>query len=718
MSWALLAVLIASRLANFWGLHYGNTDDITTDYARMTQPFWSVVHSYALSQSRIQYFVSVPLWEMVMRLAGTPWYDVVNLGTFALSVLLPAFALRRYYFPGNAFLLYAVALFAPLPLLFAYTPPYCNPLWMSFPLTACGAAVILFQQSESQCGGSAGKRWRLCAGAVATLLAVCAYESATVLSITILGIYFAASHAGRPWKSLPRRRDFQFAAGAIACFAGMYFAFRAAHPATYGGVQATTAYLSPPSVARVVGTLSLTSSVYAWFSMPQRAYNIDRDGGDAISLRAALSFDRATMPEVALAFLTAAVVFFWILYPGGKPRANPFQLALLAVVLLFAPNAAYPLTAKVASLVVNGQLLAYGATPYSQVGFACAFVALAAVSARLPAISLRIAAAALLAVFAGCGSLAASGFNRESAVFAREQAARWKVVRYLAACSAQIPYDDLQNVAAPRMWRTATASLSWGDAGQDELYWDVLAHSRYGAHIHLVAEPEDTPVHLLDFRLERDGSLQSVILARSDGKRFQEAWLIPAQAGAGWLGGAAIEPCGDGLQALHLAGDNLTLGAFTPIEPVRGGAARPNRAADLPALEPRSGRGLDQVYRVSLSPVDQGEAVRTVGLLINGMKSGVDGCYVFWDLATHEGRLVNDSGEDSKVMAPGGAIGNRQCQLLQAGTTYDSDGNTIRLSYHVKFRDTFKGLKQMFLFRKNTKGGNSGLHRMGWWWVE
>jgi len=66
-------------------------------------------------------------------------------------------------------------------------------------------------------------------------------------------------------------------------------------------------------------------------------------------------------------------------------------------------------------------------------GFASAFVALSLGAMRIPVRPLRTLAAGILAVIAGCGSLAASGFNRESGVVAPEQMARWKVIQYLAS---------------------------------------------------------------------------------------------------------------------------------------------------------------------------------------------------------------------------------------------------------------------------------------------
>ena len=335
-SWALVALIVTARLANFWGLHYGNTDDIIVDFSRMTLPLWTLVDEYAAGQSRVQTFVIAPLWAAMMRLAGTPWYDLINLGSFALGALAPPFALRRYYFPGNTYLLYAAAFFAPFPFLFSYVPPYSHPLHRAYPLIACAVAVILFDQSQRDGRELSGIRSRLAAGTVATFLAVCNYESTAVVSVVFLGFYFAASNSGRPWKTLLERSDFRWAAAAMGCFVSLYMAYRAGHPPGYEGVLPSASHFSLSSASRVVGTLSLTSSVFTWFIAPQRSL-------DLAPIYARLSLDHVTIAEIGLALLTAAAVFVWIIRPGAaRPQSSPLKLAVLSILLLFGPNAFTP----------------------------------------------------------------------------------------------------------------------------------------------------------------------------------------------------------------------------------------------------------------------------------------------------------------------------------------------------------------------------------------
>ena len=674
---ALLALVILFRLANFWGLPYGNTDDIDVDYMRMTLPLGTLVQNYAESQSRVHLYAGATLWAGVMSIANTHWYDFVNLGSFALAVLLPIWALRRYFLPGDGFSLCALVVFATLPLQFSYGAPYSYPGFISIPLTACGVAILLFQRSRTWAG--------LAAGGAATLFAICAYEAAMVNSIVLLVIYFVASSANLSWRRVWQRQDLRCAVLVFVAFAVVYARFRIVHPLVYGGVQASTKYLGPASAGRVAGTLSSTSSIYAWFSTPQWAHHIDPDSG-AVVLLARDSWQDATLSDIAVAMVTAGLVFLWIAR-SHNTGTGTVRLACLAAVLLLAPNIAYPLTEKVSSLVARGELHAYLGTPYSQVGFGCAVAALAIAIAGIRVAALRVAAAILLSLAIGGGSLAASGFNRKLGVFAREQASRWKVMESFAACSSRIPAEFRQDVAAPKLWNNATAALSWeSDRLQAKLYWDAVAYDRYGLRVHLMPRPVRLPVSWLDFRLKKDGALASVVVARSsDGQSVRESWACP-------VAGSSEQQQPGPVPEVALTGA-------------------------MEALSPNRGEGMEQEFRVSVPRKFQNEELQTVGLLIDRMKRGVEGCYPVWDSVKNQGSLVNDSGQGARPLGPTGSVENAQCALLATGSGFESDGETIAVTFHLRFHQTFQGPKEMYVFREGPRRDNPDLSPGGWWWV-
>jgi hypothetical protein len=137
-------------------------------------------------------------------------------------------------------------------------------------------------------------------------------------------------------------------------------------------------------------------------------------------------------------------------------------------------------------------------------------------------------------------------------------------------------------------------------------------------------------------------------------------------------------------------------------------------AAALVAPPAVSGSGVEQTFRVEVPAAD----LKYAGLVINGIRSGAGACSVYWDVPEHDRRIGNDDGVDSRPMGTAGAASNGQCELLKFGTEVTSNGRNIDLTFHVKFRHTFDGLKQVFLYRKNVNGETSGLRRLGWWWVE
>src|ERR1700693_6058894 len=55
--WIAIGVLVLARLCDFWGLHYGNTDDLVIDYHSMAIGRLSAAYNYAISQSRISHLV-------------------------------------------------------------------------------------------------------------------------------------------------------------------------------------------------------------------------------------------------------------------------------------------------------------------------------------------------------------------------------------------------------------------------------------------------------------------------------------------------------------------------------------------------------------------------------------------------------------------------------------------------------------------------------------
>jgi len=331
---------------------------------------------------------------------------------------------------------------------------------------------------------------------------------------------------------------------------------------------------------RVVFTLSATSSIFAWSALPQPLIYVDYASGfqqaDTFSASFALSrLIQLPFPVLAVAVLTALLTFYLVAKPG-KQRLLDHPLALLALVvgLLFTPNVVFGLVPKISTLVLNGSLTGYTGTAYSHMGFAFLPVLIAGLALRSKIGALRVFTGVVLALILGWASLSATDFNTVSARYARRQASKWQVPRYLSSCSTAIPSRFLTSVVAPRMWNFSTGSISRGDRAQETQYWDMLFRTRYGMSIHLMEKPPAVPgpVTMLDYHLDSDGDLESVVLGRAqDGKAIQDVIVIkPAfredRASISESTGDRITApqragtvCEDGLEAVLLHGHDLRI---------------------------------------------------------------------------------------------------------------------------------------------------------------
>lgn len=573
--WTAVAVVVASRLADFRGLAYGNTDDITVDYHSMRMGWASAAYSYATNQSRAFSLFTIPVYSFTMSLAGTGWYDLLNLSSFTLGSTLPAIALRRY-FSSTSRQLYCVVYFAALPLLFSYCPPYAYPTYMFMPLVLCAVALILFQRWRIA-GIARVRRLLMMAASASLFLALCGYEPAALVTLAFISIYLWASQRENRARPMYRRPDAWAALSVMIVYFLIYAGFRMHFPSSYSGVDPILR-VSLPGALRTIGTLSLTSSIFGWYHFPQTLVYVDAASSyqQARPLFAAMPGQlvrQATLGQGLIAAFTALISYRLITAPEPPRILDRFApMGAAGGVLLFLPNVLYAFIPKISNLVLHGQLFAYTATSYSQIGFALILVAIASACQHIPQRAMKQAAAMALAVVIGWGSLTASDFNRASVISGREQEAKWKAIRYVDACSNLIPSPYFRRVFAPRLWSYSTAALSWGDPTQDVGYLDLFSLARLGLRVHFIRKLDAgfTPLTALDYHVDADGNLDSVVIARSaDGRRFQEALVIKkagAQIGAGVLDGnstwlsessANTGACEGELELVHFSGEDL-----------------------------------------------------------------------------------------------------------------------------------------------------------------
>lgn len=132
-------------------------------------------------------------------------------------------------------------------------------------------------------------------------------------------------------------------------------------------------------------------------------------------------------------------------------------------------------------------------------------------------------------------------------------------------------------------------------------------------------------------------------------------------------------------------------------------------------VEPSSGQGRDQVFRVTLASAPGVAPPALIGLLANNGPSGENSCYAFADLRTEQTVLVRDSGSGSDALT-GPAVSNHQCSLLQADTSA-SKSSPVTASFHLRFNEQFKGPKKLYVIAQKADGSGRGLEQAGEWLI-
>ncbi len=111
-----------------------------------------------------------------------------------------------------------------------------------------------------------------------------------------------------------------------------------------------------------------------------------------------------------------------------------------------------------------------------------------------------------------------------------------------------------------------------------------------------------------------------------------------------------------------------------------------------------------------------------VNILINDFLDGRNSCYLAYSRPASVLYLVNDPGTG---LLPGltlngsGSLGNRQCSVSGAGSSFKATGNTLTLTLNLTFAPAFSGNRVIYLAARDSADvGNSGWQAMGSWTVQ
>jgi hypothetical protein len=138
------------------------------------------------------------------------------------------------------------------------------------------------------------------------------------------------------------------------------------------------------------------------------------------------------------------------------------------------------------------------------------------------------------------------------------------------------------------------------------------------------------------------------------------------------------------------------------------------------AVTPVAATGPNQTFSLTYSALNgKGYAeLNRVRVLINSRTTGVQGCYVLYNLRTNYLFLENDAGTGTSApLTPGaaGTLANSQCTVYGATTTVVGSGPTLTLNLSVNAAAGFVGSKNIYLQAENSEGLSSGWQNRGIW---
>ena len=136
------------------------------------------------------------------------------------------------------------------------------------------------------------------------------------------------------------------------------------------------------------------------------------------------------------------------------------------------------------------------------------------------------------------------------------------------------------------------------------------------------------------------------------------------------------------------------------------------------SVEPSSGQGSEATFAVRYS-TSAGRVLREVRVLFNSDLDGRNACYVYYGRTENTFSLVDDAGLGSARLAAGasGSLENSQCRLDGEHSSAQVTGNALTISLTLRFKSSFHGDKNIYLYAETADGWNSGLQSRGRWTV-
>lgn len=134
-------------------------------------------------------------------------------------------------------------------------------------------------------------------------------------------------------------------------------------------------------------------------------------------------------------------------------------------------------------------------------------------------------------------------------------------------------------------------------------------------------------------------------------------------------------------------------------------------------VQPQSGAGATALFTAKYYQSGGVDKLDNVRLLVNSELNGGRGCYVYYSVASGSFLLINDEGNGSSALPQGsdGRLENGQCIVGWQGASVQETDEELTVVYSVRFKSTFAGKRNIYLYAENKNGQNSDFSLAGTW---
>jgi len=137
------------------------------------------------------------------------------------------------------------------------------------------------------------------------------------------------------------------------------------------------------------------------------------------------------------------------------------------------------------------------------------------------------------------------------------------------------------------------------------------------------------------------------------------------------------------------------------------------------SVSPASGTGSNQVFQFTASASAGWQDIGTFQIIFNSTLTAVNGCYLYYTPASNLLAIANDQNTAwlaGANLGNSGSMGNDQCQVNVATSSFSGSGNEGMLTLSLNFLGRFSGTQNIYLATGEANSSmNTGWQEMGAW---